>query len=206
MARFPREERSSVVVYTTTIQLTYHQDLSQLVSLLRERSVQVGQFTLASGRASSFYIDARKTTMSAEGLHLIGTLGLGEVRRAGWPVQLAGGLTMGADPVAYAIAFASRASPPHVDAFSVRREAKGHGTGQRIEGCFRPGLPTVVVEDVITTGGSALAAITALREAGGLISGVLAVVDREEGGRAAIERTGTPVITLATVTSLGIAI
>jgi orotate phosphoribosyltransferase len=162
----------------------------------------MGQFTLASGRTSSFYIDARKTTMSAEGLEVIGRLGLEEIRRMEWPADVVGGLTMGADPVAYAITLASLASPPIVNAFSVRREAKAHGMGQRLEGCFHPGAAAVVVEDVITTGGSALLAIEAVRQAGGWISGMLAVVDREEGGRAAIERSGVPVIALTSVSQL----
>jgi orotate phosphoribosyltransferase len=179
---------------------------SRLIALLRERSVRSGQFTLASGRASSIYIDARKTTMSAEGLQLIGELGLAFIRQAGWKVELVGGLTMGADPVAYAIALASRRSPPAVDAFSVRREPKAHGTGQRIEGCFWPGAHIVVTEDVITTGGSALAAIEAVRGAGGVVTGLLAVVDREEGGRAAIEQTRVPVIALAALGALGITV
>jgi orotate phosphoribosyltransferase len=115
-----------------------------------------------------------------------------------------GGLTLGADPVAYAIARASRRAPPEVDAFSVRKEPKTHGTARRIEGCFQPGVSVVVTEDVITTGSSALSALAAVREAGAHISGVLAVVDREEGGRAAIERAGVPVLVLATATELGL--
>ena len=176
----------------------------RLVALLRERSVQTGAFTLASGRPSSYYIDARVSTMSAEGLELVGELGLGRIRQEGWSVALVGGLTMGADPVSYAIARASRLSPPTIDAFSVRKELKQHGTTRRIEGCFRPGVPVVVTEDVITTGGSALTALDILRQAGALITGVLAVVDRDEGGRAAIERTGVPVAVLLSATELGV--
>lgn len=143
--------------------------------------------------------------MSAVGLALVGELGLEAIRAAGWPAELVGGLTMGADPVAYAIARASHDAPPTVDAFSVRKEAKQHGAALRIEGCFRAGAPVVVVEDVITTGGSAITAVDAVREAGGLVSGVLAVVDREGGGRAAIERHGCPVATLVTARDLGVA-
>jgi orotate phosphoribosyltransferase len=177
----------------------------RLLALLGERSVRRGTFTLASGRTSSFYVDARPTTMSAAGQAVIGELGLQAIRRTGWAVELVGGLTMGADPVAYAIARASHADPPEIDAFSVRKEAKGHGTGRRIEGCFRGGAHVVVVEDVITTGASALAAIRAVTEAAGLVSGVLAVVDREEGGRGAIEQAGYPVVSLARARDLGLA-
>jgi orotate phosphoribosyltransferase len=175
----------------------------RLLALLNTRSVQRGTFTLASGRTSSFYIDARITTMSAAGQALVGVLGLEAIRRAGWPADLVGGLTMGADPVAYAIARASHDHPPEIDAFSVRKEAKAHGTGRRIEGCFRSGARIVVVEDVITTGASALAAIRAVIDAGGVVSGLLAVVDREEGGRAAIENAGHAVMSLAQARDLG---
>jgi orotate phosphoribosyltransferase len=159
---------------------------------------------LASGRTSEFYVDARLTTMSAEGLMLIGRLGLTALREAGWTPTAVGGLTMGADPVAYAIAAASVSSAPIVDAFSVRKEAKAHGTGRRVEGNFKAGTPVVVVEDVITSGGSALKAIEAIREEGGLVLGILAVVDREEGGRAALEAAGHRVVALTTATRLGL--
>ncbi len=177
---------------------------ARLVTLLRERSLRVGSFRLASGRSSSYYIDARVTTMSAAGLALVGELGLAAVRGAGWAVDVVGGLTMGADPVAYAIARASQQNPPLVDAFSVRKEAKEHGTGRRIEGCFRAGARAVVVEDVITSGGSALAAVEAVTAAGGVVTGVLAVVDRGEGGRGAIEAAGVPVLSLVSVGELGV--
>lgn len=157
-----------------------------------------GEFTLASGEQSSWYIDARMTTMSAEGLRLIGTLGLDAIRRSGWDASAVGGLTMGADPVAYAIALASTFSPPPLNAFSVRKTAKGHGTGRRIEGNLAPGAAVVVVEDVITTGGSALQAIEVIREAGGTVLGVLAVVDREQGGSDRIGAAGVPVVSLVT--------
>ncbi|HLB38030.1 MAG TPA: orotate phosphoribosyltransferase [Gemmatimonadales bacterium] len=177
---------------------------ARLVALLRERSVQHGSFTLASGRSSSYYIDARIATMSAAGLVLIGELGLRAIRGAGWDADLVGGLTMGADPVAYAIARASQEAPPVLDAFSVRKDAKGHGAGRRIEGNFRSGARVVVVEDVITTGQSALTALGAVRDAGGRVSGVLAVVDRDEGGRTAIEGAGVSVVSLVGVRDLGV--
>ncbi|MGE0553230.1 MAG: orotate phosphoribosyltransferase [Gemmatimonadales bacterium] len=175
---------------------------SDLRALLRERSVLKGDFVLASGRRSSHYIDARKTTMSAAGQDLIGRLGLAAIREAGWQATRVGGLTMGADPVAYAIARASLDAPPVIDAFSVRKAAKQHGTGRRIEGNFAAGESVVVVEDVITSGGSALEAVAAIRQAGGIVAGVLAVVDRDEGGRAAIEQHGLPVRSLASVREL----
>jgi orotate phosphoribosyltransferase len=179
-------------------------DLEDLHELLRARSVRRGDFVLASGRRSTYYIDARLTTMSAHGLALIGRTGLAAIRSAGWRPTAIGGLTMGADPVAYAVAAASLSNGEVIDAFSVRKEAKKHGTGKRIEGNFSPGLKVVVVEDVITSGGSAIQAIEAIHAEGGEVIGLLAVVDREEGGRAAIEGAGVSVVSLATTTSLGL--
>ncbi len=175
---------------------------SNLIVLLRERSFREGDFVLASGRRSRFYVDARRTTMTAQGMDLVGRLGLRAIRDAGWEPGLVGGLTLGADPVAYAVALASLNHPPVMDAFTVRKEAKRHGTGSRIEGASVAGNPVVIAEDVITTGGSALAAVEAVRAEGGKVLGVLAVVDREEGGRQAIEDTGVPVIVLVTVGEL----
>src|SRR6266576_2628396 len=115
-----------------------------------------------------------------------------------------GDFTLGADPVAYAVAAAARAQGMPLDAFSVRKQAKAHGTGKRIEGCFRPGAAVVVVEDVITTGHSAAEAIAAVTAEGGRVLGVLAVVDREEGGRTTLEQAGHPVEALVTATDLGL--
>lgn len=179
-------------------------DRERLERLLLERSVQRGDFVLASGQRSSYYIDCRLTTMSAEGLVLIGRLGLDAIRSAGWQPRAVGGLTMGADPVAYAIAAASAADRPVVDAFSVRKEAKGHGTGRLIEGNFRQGDAVVVVEDVITSGGSAIRAIDAVRASGGNVLGIMAIVDREQGGRENLEKAGHNVVSLTTATALGL--
>jgi len=175
---------------------------ARLVGLLRERSVLHGDFLLASGRRSPHYVDCRRTTMHAVGLALIGELGLSAIRDAGWDPAAVGGLTLGADPVAYAVARASAATPLPVHAFTVRKAVKSHGAQRRIEGCFEPGMRVVVVEDVITTGSSALEAASALAEAGGTVIGVLAVVDRQEGGREAVERAGYPVRALVTLAQL----
>jgi orotate phosphoribosyltransferase len=179
-------------------------DEEALRRLLLARSVRHGDFLLSSGQRSSYYIDCRLSTMSAEGMALIGRMGLAAIRRAGWTPRAVGGLTMGADPVAYAIAAASCGTELVVDAFSVRKEPKAHGTGQQIEGNFRAGDPVVVVEDTITTGGSAQRAIGAVQAAGGTVLGVLAVVDREEGGRDVLEQAGVKVVALTTATGLGI--
>lgn len=173
-----------------------------LKDLLSARSLRRGDFVLASGKQSSFYIDARLTTMSGEGLAVIGTLGLERLAARGWTPRAVGGLTLGADPVAYALAAAARAQGRPLDAFTVRKQAKTHGTGKRIEGCFAAGMPVVIVEDVITSGGSAHEAIVAVESEGGTVLGVLAVVDREEGGRHVLEQAGYAVEALVTASEL----
>ena len=172
-------------------------DRDRLIALLATRSAKQGDFVLASGRRSSLYVDCRITTMSPDGQLLIGREGLRMLRGTGWDIDAIGGLTLGADPVSYAIAHASaRASEsgsdtrPMLRAFTVRKEAKSHGTGRLIEGPFASGDHVVVIEDVITTGGSALKAAESVRSAGGQVLGVLALVDREEGGREALAAAG----------------
>ena len=179
-------------------------DRASLQRLLLERSVRRGDFVLASGQRSTYYIDCRLATMSAEGMALIGRMGLEAIQRAGWRPDGIGGLTMGADPVAYAIAAASYGTDAQVDAFSVRKESKDHGTARLIEGNFKPGDSVVVVEDVITSGGSARRAVSAIEAAGGKVLGVVAVVDREEGGKGTLENEGRRVVTLTTATELGL--
>ena len=168
----------------------------RLLKLLAERSVRRGHFVLASGKSSDLYVDARTTTMSPEGLALIGPMAIEAVRSTNLKIDAAGGLTLGADPITYSIAVASYWRPPLIRAFSVRKDVKLHGTGKLIEGSFQAGDNVLVTEDVITTGASALKAIKTIREAGGQIKAVLALVDREDGGREAIEREGYPVICL----------
>jgi orotate phosphoribosyltransferase len=173
-------------------------DYSGLITLLAERSAKRGRFKLASGKESDFYIDARLTTMSPEGLALIGPLALSALRKTGWAVDAIGGLTLGADPISYAISYASAASAHPLRAFTVRKEPKAHGTGRLLEGPVGEGDRVAIIEDVITTGGSALRAIEAVRNAKASVAGVLALVDREEGGRQAIEKTGVSVVSLVT--------
>ena len=172
-------------------------DRNRLFMLLAERSARWGCFTLASGRQSTLYIDARLTTMSPDGLALIGPLALSALVETSWGVAAIGGLTLGADPLSYAIAYASASTNCPLRAFTVRKETKTHGTGKLIEGPFYQGDRVAVIEDVITTGGSALRAVDAIRVAGGVVAGVLALVDREEGGREAILAAGLPVVALA---------
>lgn len=177
-------------------------DRERLRTLLLERSVRRGDFVLASGARSSYYIDARRTTMSGEGQRLIGRLGLAALDDAGWRPAAVGGLTLGADPVAYAIAHAAALQRRALDGFTVRKEPKAHGTGRRIEGPFESGMAVVVVEDVVTTGESALRAIDAVGAEGGRVLGVVTVVDREEGGRARIREAGYDLVALFTAAEL----
>ena len=172
--------------------------IETLKTFIAQRAVKRGSFVLASGKVSDVYIDARLATMSPEGRVLIGNSGLtASQSRGGTPASI-GGLTMGADPVAFAISHTSALERTPIRAFSVRKEAKTHGTGNRIEGPFKQGDSVVIVEDVITTGKSALQAIDAVESAGGKILGILAVVDRNEGGREAVNARGYDVIALTT--------
>jgi orotate phosphoribosyltransferase len=178
------------------------QDREDLENLLRERSLREGDFVLSSGARSSYYIDARLTTMSGRGQVLIGRLGLAQLDEAGWTPDVVGGLTLGADPVAAAIAHAASLAGRPIDAFTVRKERKGHGAGRLVEGNLKSGMNVVVVEDTITSGASASRAIEAVEEANGRVIGVLALVDREEGGRERLERDGYPVRALFTAGEL----
>jgi len=182
----------------------YYYLRNTLRDLFLARSVQRGDFVLASGRRSSFYIDARRTTMSGDGLAVVGGLGLDRMAVRGWTPRAVGGLTLGADPIAYALALTARRRGQLLDAFTVRKQPKDHGTGKRIEGCFAAGFPVVVVEDVLTTGSSARDAISAVESEGGHVLGVMAVVDRQEGGREAIERAGYLVEAFLNVSDLGL--
>lgn len=168
----------------------------ELRTLLIQRSVRLGDFTLASGAKSDFYIDARLTTMSAEGQQLVGRVGYDAIREHHLDPTHVGGLTMGADPIAYAIAHVSATEGHIIDAFSVRKQAKDHGTGQRIEG----GLPVhgraLMVEDTMTTGRSTLQAVEAVRALGADIVGVLTLVDRSDNARELYAAQGLPLISL----------
>jgi orotate phosphoribosyltransferase len=177
-------------------------DHEQLVRLLAARSARRGTFTLASGRQSTLYIDARLTTMTPDGQRLIGRLGLQAIRAVGWMADAVGGLTLGADPIAYAICHTSADDTHPLRAFTVRKEPKAHGTGKQVEGPLTAGDKVVVVEDVITTGGSAARAVEVLRREGAIPIGILALVDREEGGRERLEALDLPVRALTTATDI----
>jgi orotate phosphoribosyltransferase len=174
----------------------------QLKGMLLEKSVRTGEFTLASGKTSDLYIDCRVTAMDCHGARLVGEVGWAAVRdflsEKGLEADCIGGMTMGADPVSLAVGMESarQESEKPLQIFTVRKEPKGHGQGKQIEGNFKAGDRVVVVDDVITTGGSTLKAIDAIEGAGGKIVAALVLVDRSEGGRPAIENRGIPVVAL----------
>jgi orotate phosphoribosyltransferase len=175
-------------------------DRVRLLELLRTLSYERRKVVLASGRESDFYIDCKRTALTAEGHVLVGRLLFDRVRRLSPLVRGVGGLTLGADPIASAIALTSFLEGAPVDAFIVRKEPKGHGTGQWIEGrkTIPDGSRVAVLEDVVTTGGSALKAIERCRAERLEVVGCFALVDRAEGGREAIEATGVPLDALFT--------
>ncbi len=175
-------------------------DRARLLELLRTLSFERRKVILASGRESDFYIDCKRTALTAEGHVLVGRLLFDRVRRVRPLVRGVGGLTLGADPIASAIALTSFLEGEAVDAFIVRKEPKGHGTGQWIEGrkTIPDGSRVVVIEDVVTTGGSALKAIERCRAEKLEPVACVALVDRLEGGREAIEAQGVPLDPLFT--------
>jgi orotate phosphoribosyltransferase len=159
----------------------------QLLRLLREKSFRYSPdklFKLASGRESPYYIDCRPVTHNAGGLFLMGEI-FGEMLQ-GLTVDAVGGLTMGADPIAHAIALTSYLKGRPINAFSVRKATKEHGAGGLVVGDVKPGDRVVILEDVVTTGGSALKAIAAARDFGLQVLAVLILVDRQEGGKEAV--------------------
>ncbi|HXV15036.1 MAG TPA: orotate phosphoribosyltransferase [Candidatus Krumholzibacteria bacterium] len=160
----------------------------ELLQHLLAHSFRTGEFTLASGRKSNYYINGKMTTLDARGAYLVGRTFLAMV--ADDVPDAVGGLTLGADPIVGAmIALAGLEDLP-LKGFIVRKEAKGHGTQSLVEGSLSKGERVVIVEDVVTTGGSSLQAIAAVKALGCEVRKVLAVVDREEGGREALKQEG----------------
>jgi orotate phosphoribosyltransferase len=180
--------------------MSLESDRARLLELLRQLSFERRTVILASGKESDFYIDCKRTALTAEGHVLVGRCLLAEVLAVQPLVRAVGGLTLGADPIASAIALTSSLQGHPVDAFIVRKEPKGHGTGQWIEGrkTIPDGSRVIVLEDVVTTGGSALKAIERCRAERLEVVACLALVDRLEGGRQAIEASGVPLRSLFT--------
>ncbi|MCX8042492.1 MAG: orotate phosphoribosyltransferase [Desulfobacterota bacterium] len=176
---------------------------TRLLELLLEKSFKYDDepvFKLASGRMSNYYIDCRTTTHNPEGKHLIGSLIFEMIKDL--EIQAVGGLTMGADPIACAVSHEAYLSGKRISSFSVRKEPKQHGTKRQIEGDVHTGDRVVIVEDVITTGSSTIKAIEAAQAAGLDVVKVIALVDREEGGRQEIARYVPDVAAICTRTEL----
>jgi orotate phosphoribosyltransferase len=177
-------------------------DRSALVALVREKALKFGDFTLASGKKAKYYLDGKQVTLDAQGARLIGE-GILDLLGAELP-QAVGGMSIGADPITAAVVTLAGVRGVPLRGFMVRKESKGHGTNRFIEGPVVPGERVAIVEDVVTTGGSSIQAIERCLEFGLVVTRVVAIIDRMEGGRAAFEKLGYPLDSLLTVRDFGI--
>ena len=177
-------------------------DRQALIDLIHEKSLRFGDFTLASGKKASYYLDCRQITLDAQGAKLIGA-GMLELLTDDMP-NLVGGMAIGADPITAAILTLAGVQGVPLRGVMVRKEAKQHGTGKLVEGPFQPGESIAIVEDVVTTGGSSLLAIERCEEVGLKVKRVLAIIDRLEGGREAFAARGYELTTLFTIRDFGI--
>jgi orotate phosphoribosyltransferase len=179
-------------------------DRRPLISLIKKLSYREGDFTLASGQKSTFYIDLKVTTLHPEGARLIGEHVVDLLEQEQLRIDGVGGLTLGADPIATAVSLAGLAHGKKWPAYIVRKEPKEHGTSRYIEGTenLSPGARLLVVEDVTTTGGSSFKAIDRLREAGYKPVAVLTIVDREQGAADLIQKAGLRFLALTTISQI----
>ncbi len=164
--------------------MTIEKMKERLGEIILEKSFKYSEdppFTLASGRQSNYYFNCKPTTLDPEGMNLIGAIIFDVVKDT--DITAAGGLTLGADPIANALAVISYQKGKPVKSFIVRKDVKDHGTKSAIEGNVRPGEKIAIIDDVITTGGSTIAAIEQARKSGLDIEMVITLIDREEGGR-----------------------
>lgn len=179
-------------------------DREKLKDLIRQHALKFGEFTLASGKKATYYLDCRQVTLQAEALPLIGA-GMLDLIGEDLP-DLVGGMVIGADPITAAILTVAGSRGLPLRGIMVRKEAKGHGTKKFVEGPYNAGERVVIVEDVVTTGGSSLQAIEHCESVGLKLERVLAIVDRLEGGREAFAERGYELTTLFTVKDFGIAV
>ncbi|MBX9787861.1 MAG: orotate phosphoribosyltransferase [Pirellulales bacterium] len=177
-------------------------DSQQLLDLIHAKALKLGDFTLASGKKANFYLDLKQITLDAAGARLVAE-GMLELLGESLPAAV-GGLAIGADPITAAIVTLAGVRGLPLVGFMVRKEAKGHGTNKFVEGPVQPGNSAVIVEDVITTGGSAMAALERARDFGLKVDRVLAIVDRLEGGADAFAVHGAKLSTLLTIRDLNI--
>jgi orotate phosphoribosyltransferase len=177
-------------------------DRNALIALIREQALRFGDFTLASGKKASFYLDCRKVTLDSRGAVLIAE-GILDLLGNNLP-QAIGGMAIGADPITAAVITVAGQRQQRLKGFIVRKEAKSHGTGRDVEGPVVPGETAIIVEDTVTTGGSSLAAIEKAEAAGLKVQGVIAIVDRLEGGAEAFTKRGYQLRTLLTIRDFGI--
>jgi orotate phosphoribosyltransferase len=177
-------------------------DHEALKGLIREKALKFGDFTLASGKKASYYLDCRQITLDAQGALLVGE-GMLDLLRGDVP-DLVGGMAIGADPITAAILTLAGTRDLPLRGIMVRKEPKAHGTGKLVEGPFHQGESVVIVEDVVTTGGSSLLAIERCEAVGLKVERVLAIIDRLEGGREAFAERGYELTTLFTIRDFGI--
>ena len=177
-------------------------DRARLIALFRERALKFGEFTLASGKKATYYLDGKQITLHSDGLRLVseGLLDL----LADVPFDAIGGMSIGADPIIGGVLAVAGARGRSLDGFLIRKEAKGHGTGRFVEGPVRLGSRVVIVDDVVTTGGSSLLAIDRIVEYGCEVVQVVAIVDRMEGGAANFAARSLPLRSLLTIEDFGI--
>jgi len=178
-------------------------DREALVALVRHKALKFGDFTLASGKKAKFYLDGKQVTLNPTGAQLVAE-GILDILVEGPMPSAVGGMSIGADPITSAVVVMSAIRGTPVSGFMVRKESKGHGTNQYIEGPVRPGLEVVIVEDVVTTGGSSLTAIERVEEFGMKVVGVIAIIDRMEGGAEAFAQRGYKFSSLLTIRDFGI--
>jgi orotate phosphoribosyltransferase len=177
-------------------------DKAKLIELVKRYALKTGDFTLASGKQASFYLDCRKLTLSSEGAAQIAA-GILELIGNKLPDAI-GGMAIGADPITGAVVHAAGIQNLSLKGFIVRKEEKRHGTGQMVEGPVQPGDRAIIVEDVVTTGGSSLQAIDRCQDFGMMITKVIAIVDRLEGGAEKFRSRGIEFESLLTVADLGL--
>ncbi len=178
-------------------------DQQALIAEIRKKALKFGDFTLASGKKAKYYLDGKQVTLDGEGARLVAE-GILDLLAAGKMPDAVGGMAIGADPITAAVITMSAVRGTPIRGFMVRKESKGHGTNQFVEGPVKPGDEVVIVEDVVTTGGSSLKAIERVEAFGMKVSGVIAIIDRMEGGREAFAGRGYRLQSLLTIRDFGI--